>query len=450
MLRRTERDPRSPFLTGTDPADSTSGRTRLRLPRAVGAAAILGAAILGIVASLLAAASPAAAQSGDAGHVSVIEVSGLLDRVLVDFVEHEIDEAERDGAIALVLQLNSKGAVVDDGRLHELTRQMRSADVPIDIWVGPSGSRATGSATELLAAARVVGVSPGSRVELTPALVGGRDLGGTADLGRDLSAGDAVDLGVVDNAKPTIGEFLLGLPGVESKVVKGDDGKQERRPVSQARFGQLPLSGQLLHTVASPPVAYLLFVIGLALLVFELYTAGVGVAGLVGAGALVLGCYGLAALPARPWAVALLLVAMFGYAVDVQTGVPRVWSGIATVCFVVGSVALYDGLSLSWVTLLVAIVGMSLAMLGGMPAMVRTRFSTPTIGREWMVGEVGTARTSVAPDGVVMVRDAPWRARTSRVTPIDPGDEIRVVSIDGLLLEVEPNTPEPSGRRGSH
>jgi membrane-bound serine protease (ClpP class) len=172
--------------------------------------------------------------------------------------------------------------------------------------------------------------------------------------------------------------------------------------------------------------------------VFELFTAGVGVAGLVGAGSLVLGSYGLAALPSRPFAVGLLLLAMFGYAVDVQTGVPRVWSGIATVAFVTGSVLLYDGLSLSWVTLLVAIVGMSLAMLGGMPAMVRVRFSTPTIGREWMVGEVGSARTEVSPDGVVLVRDAPWRARTSRVTPIAEGDPIRVVSIDGLLLEVEP------------
>jgi membrane-bound ClpP family serine protease len=56
----------------------------------------------------------------------------------------------------------------------------------------------------------------------------------------------------------------------------------------------------------------------------------------------------------------------------------------------------------------------------------------------------------VAPDGVVLVRDAPWRARTSRVTPIAEGDAIRVVSIDGLLLEVEPIDQEPAGRRGSH
>src|SRR3546814_16515247 len=97
-----------------------------------------------------------------------------------------------------------------------------------------------------------------------------------------------------------------------------------------------------MHTVSGPPVAYLLFVIGLALILFELFTAGVGVAGMVGAGALVLGCYGLAALPTNPLGIALLLVAMVGYGIDVQPGVPRVWTGIATVAFVAGSVVLYD------------------------------------------------------------------------------------------------------------
>ena len=406
--------------------------------------------LLGLLARP-AGASPAQDDADPAprGYVSVIEVSGLLDRVLVDFVQTQLAEAEDDGAIALVLQLNSKGAVVDEDRLHALAERITDADVPVDVWVGPSGSRATGSATELLAVARTVGVAPGSRVELTKELLGDRPLGARAAIGDNLSAGQATELRVVDNSAPTVGEFILGLPGVESRVVgTGDD--QERRPVTQARFGQLPLTGQLLHTVASPPVAYLLFVIGLALLLFELFTAGVGVAGLVGAGSLILGSYGLAALPTHPYAVGLLLLAFVGYGIDVQTGVPRVWSGIATAAFVTGSVLLYDGLSLSWVTLLVAIVGMSLAMLGGMPSMVRVRFSTPTIGREWMIGEVGTAQSAVSPDGVVLVRDAPWRARTNRVTPIAEGDPVRVVSIDGLLLEVEPIDAEPPRGRGSH
>jgi membrane-bound serine protease (ClpP class) len=389
--------------------------------------------LLHLAVLLVLVGRPAAAQPADAGFVQVIEVSGLLDRVLVDFVETQIAGAEDDGAIALVLQLNSGGAVVADDRLADLVERIEGADVPVDVWVGPSGSRATAEATELLAAARTVGVAPGSRVEVTRALLGDRSLDGAAAVGDNLNAEDAVELGLVANAAPSIGEFVLGLEGVQSEVVDGG-----RQPVSQARFAQLPLTGQLMHTVASPPVAYLLFVIGLALILFELFTAGVGVAGMVGAGSLVLGSYGLAALPTNPLAIAALLLAMVGFAIDVQTGVPRLWSGIGVVAFTIGSVALYDGISLSWITLLIAIAGMSLAMLAGMPAMVRTRFSTPTIGREWMVGEQGTAVGAVSPDGIVTVRDAKWRARTNRATPIEAAEAIRVVSIDGLILEVEP------------
>lgn len=437
MQRRSARDPRTTFLAGAAPAEPTHGRTGPRLPRALLLLAHL--ALLGVLVARPAAAAPAqdGGDAADAGFVAVVEVSGLLDRVLVDFVDTQITAAEDQGAIALVLQLNSSGAVVADERLDALVERIEGAAVPVDVWVGPSGSRATGDATAVLAAARTVGVAPKSRVEITRTLLGDGTLGGDAAVGDKVGAETAVDLGLVDNDAPTIGEFVLGLDGVQSKVVgTGDD--RHREPVTQARFGQLPLGGQLMHTVSSPPVAYLLFVIGLALILFELFTAGVGVAGMVGAGSLVLGAYGLAALPTNPIGVALLLFALLGYGIDVQTGVPRAWSVIATASFVIGSLVLFDGISLSWITLLVAIGGIVVAMVAGMPAMVRTRFSTPTIGREWMVGEHGVAVGAVAPDGVVTVRDAPWRARTNRATPIDAGQEVRVVSIDGLLLEVEP------------
>src|SRR5687768_10350388 len=125
------------------------------LSRAGLAAVTLRAAVFGLT-------SPSAATlAGDAagGYVAVIEVSGLLDDVLVDFIETEIDQAEDAGAIALVLQLNSSGAVVGEDRLDQLLERMAGASVPVDVWVGPSGSRATGDAANLLAAARVVGVA---------------------------------------------------------------------------------------------------------------------------------------------------------------------------------------------------------------------------------------------------------------------------------------------------
>jgi membrane-bound serine protease (ClpP class) len=196
--------------------------------------------------------------------------------------------------------------------------------------------------------------------------------------------------------------------------------------------------------VASPEVTYLLLIIGLSLIIFELFTAGVGIAGMVGAGSLVMSAYGLWALPVRPWTLALMLVAFIGFAIDVQTGVPRAWTVIGGVLFTVSSLWFYDAMSISWITLLVAFVGVALTFLAGMPAMVRTRFSTPTIGREWMIGEGGVARGEISPDGLVLVRDAPWRAHTNRATPIADGEAVRVVAIDGMVLEVE---PEEGGAR---
>jgi membrane-bound serine protease (ClpP class) len=387
-------------------------------------------------AGLTLAAGPAEAQDEPcAGVVSVVEVDGLLDDVLVDFIEEEVRGAA--GQCALVLQLDSGGATVSAERMDDLITTIESADVPVDVWVGPSGSRAADEAVRLLTAAEVTGLAPGSSVEVTPGLLDARGVDpadlGDVDVGDRVGAERAVDLGLVDNDAPVIGDFVIRLPGVESEAVEGG-----RRPVTEVRFSSIDIVGQLMHTVSSPPVAYLLFVVGLALLLFELYTAGVGVAGVTGALFLLLGCYGLAALPTRPIGVALLLFSMFAYGVDVQTGVPRVWTGIGTVSFVLGSLVLYDGVSVSWVTLLIAFVGITLTMLAGMPTMVRTRFSTPTIGRKWMIGEMGSARTDVDPDGVVEIRDAPWRARTNRATPIAQGDPVRVVAIDGLTLEVEP------------
>ena len=392
-----------------------------------------------------AAAGGSRSGGDDPGVVKVLKISGLLDPILVSFLEDEIQAAEQEGLVALVLQLNSEGATVSDERLDRLVDSLEASSVPVAVWVGPSGSSAGDEATRLVAAADVSGVPRGSRVEVTEALAEGVDLGGETSIGEDVGSELAVELGLVDNAAPIIGEFILDLEGVESR--RGESG---REPVTQVRFGQLGLVDQLFHTVASPPVAYLLFVIGASLLVFELYTAGVGVAGMVGAGCLVLAAYGIAVLPVNTWAVVVLGLAFVAFAVDVQTGVPRFWTGVGTIALVVGSVALFEDGPPSWITLLAGIGGTLLAMLGGMPAMVRTRFSTPTIGRDWMIGETGRAVAAVDPDGVVTVRDAPWRAHTNRATPVAAGDEVRVVAIDGLVLEVEPLEGAARDHRDRH
>lgn len=395
--------------------------------------------VLAVAAVLFSMAAPANAQddapgeapTGTGPKVLVVKVSGLLDPILADFIESSIETAEDEGALAVVLQVNSSGSVLGEDRLQELAATIRDARVPVASWIGPNGSDAKGETAQLLALTEPIGITGKSRIgDLGRIVIDGGDFGGRAPRLIDTAVGkdEAVELGV---AVPSdvIGDFLLRLPGFESR-----DGE----PITQSVFTEPDVVHELFHTVASPPIAYLLFLIGLGLLVFELYTAGVGVAGVVGAGSLILGAYGLDVLPARWWAVALLVVSMIGFAIDIQVGVPRFWTGVGVVTLVIGSVWLYEGRSLSWITLLVGIGGTCLGMISGMPAMVRTRFSTPTIGREWMIGEAGVAESAVDPDGVVRVRDALWRARTNRATPIPAGGTIKVVEISGLILEVEP------------
>lgn len=392
--------------------------------------------------------------------VDVLQVSGLFDEVTVDSVTDAIRRAEGDGAQALILQLNTGGAVVSDARMVELLHAVSEAKVAIGVWVGPSRSaRAYGTPAQLFGVADVTAMVAGSRIGHTGALLDPSvDLGPAGDQLRTgtMTFSEARRLGVLkldtpDVGVPTLRSMVLAMDGVEyapGKVLDTvsqelDDQGNTQNVSTLVRFTGLGVGQEIFHTVASPPIAYLFFVIGCCLLIFEFFTAGVGIAGFVGAALTVLGCYGLSALPSRPGAVALLVLAMLAFAIDVQVGIPRFWTGVGVTLFVLGSWFLYEplpgnDLRLSWITLLVGIVGVLLTFIVGMPSMVRTRFATPTIGREWMIGHAGVAVEAINPDGIAQVGQSKWRARTNRATPIAAGDDLRVVAIDGVTLEVEP------------
>ena len=422
---------------------------------------VISAAVLGVFTA------PANAGDGDEsdadlGRVDVLLVSGLFDRIVVDAIEDAIDDAVAADAQALIIQVNSRGAVVGDDRMEDLLATVAESPVPIAVWVGPSRARLYGAPAQLLAVADVTGMAPGARVGHTGELLSPPgvevDFGDATTRLRAGSVGlsDARELGVLrqrvsDEGIPTLTSMVNALDGYAEggRVVRTtedeltDDGTVRRTTIAPVRQSSLPLVDRLFHTVASPAITYLLLLVGLALLVFEFFTAGVGVAGVVGAGALVLACTGLAALPARGWAVGLIVASMFAFAIDVQVGIPRFWTGVGIVGTVIGSMWLFEplpGATLrpSWITLLAGIGGIVLAFVVGMPSMVRTRFATPTIGREWLLGELGEVVVAVDPDGVVKVGDGTWRARTNRATPVAAGAPVRVVGIDGVTLEVEP------------
>jgi membrane-bound serine protease (ClpP class) len=400
--------------------------------------------------------------TNDLAPVDVVEVNGLIDEIVVHDIEQAINRAEASSSQAVILQVNSLGSVVSSKRMEQLFDKIINAKVPIAVWVGPTTARAYGSAAQLLAVADVSAMADGTRIGKTGKLLNtsaGEVSFGDASAALRVSTLNSVEakkLGALklttdDEGVPVLRNMLLAMNGLSIKGqvlqtvvdVKSESGDELIREAATTRFFKLGLMERLLHTAASPPVTFLLFIIGLALLIFEFFTAGIGIAGVVGAVCVVLGSHGLATLPIRGASLVVIILSMLLMAIDVQVGIPRFFTGLGLTLLTIASYTLFrnsDGgeIRLSWLTFISGIVAIALAFVVGMPSMVRTRFATPTIGREWMIGSTGKAVGAINPLGIVRIHDAQWRARTNRATPIEDGQELRVAAIDGVTLEVEP------------
>ena len=421
-------------------------------------------ASLTLLAVALSWASSAVAAGAPERHIEVVQVEGAIDPVVADLITNSIRRAQTNGASVVILQVNSKGALDVDPSV--LLQAVQRSKVPIATWVGPGKATAGGAAAALLAWSSFSAASPSARIgPAEPMRLDGKK---SADRAADpspatltrlkqfedrrVSGREASDAHSIDLAAPTLGDVLVGLNGKEvptaagpvkvttTKQVDTKDGPRQTadQPVSFIKPGTLE---SVQHSLTSPSVVFLLLIVGLALMVFEFFTVGIGLAGATGALAVVGALYGGSHLPVTWWALGLLVVSTFGFAVDVQAGHQGFWTGVGVVGLLAGALKLFGGSSALdvpiWLVVLM-FVGQIVFMLGGMTVAVRNRFSVPTVGRDSMIGEIGEARTELNPDGVVSVRGAPWRARTHRSQPVSPGGAVRVVAVDRLVLEVEP------------
>tara|TARA_B100001741_G_scaffold165381_1_gene136672 strand:+ start:651 stop:1826 length:1176 start_codon:yes stop_codon:yes gene_type:complete len=349
-------------------------------------------------------------ESLNPGYVEVFEVSGLLDDVLASALENSIIDAQNNGANALILQMNSKQAVISNQRLVALGQAFLDSSIPIEVWVGPSGSTAQGKVAQLALLSDSLGVSIGSSIGKTGEYVfSSMELNSSYQekikilRSSTLQWNEAIEANLVQCdrveidelgktltekeqlarcANPTLGDFLVNRDSFVSEVIQTDDGPR-LSPLTKTKINRLNLIDQLMHTVASPPITYLLLISGLALLLFEFFSIGIGIAGVIGAISVALSAYGLTILPFRPWALLLIIFSMLAFAIDIQTVVPRVWTLIGQIMFTIGTIFLYYevNVEMSWIPMSVGIIGVLVLMARGMPIMIRGRFATTQIDR---------------------------------------------------------------------
>jgi membrane-bound serine protease (ClpP class) len=399
--------------------------------------------------------------------VDVVKVQGVIDPALSSFVQGSIESAEREGA-TVVLQIDSRGALGDHA--EALTRIVRGATVPVVAWVGPTGARAEGGALLLVYSAGVVGMAPGAGLgparPFDLATKASREPAGEVSRGaatlRSLAAGAGVDPGATDRlvggaalaAGPAqragaVGFVAVSIPELLRKV----DGLQvatgagaatlatlnrEDRPVV-VRFREIGFVDRVLHGVSTPTAVYVLLLIGLWGIAFELTQPALGMAGIGGILALALCGYGLTVVPVHWLGLGLLLAGVTLQALDVVVKRVGVLTFAGTAAFLAGSLLAWSGVAAAidlslWLVILATVAGFLLFGFGLTVALkARERVRSAQVG---LVGLRGEARSDLNPEGGVFVKGTLWRAR-SMDGPIRSGAQVRVRGIDGLILQVE-------------
>jgi membrane-bound serine protease (ClpP class) len=421
----------------------------------------------------LLATVPAAAATTGSG-VDVVDVAGPLDQRMLDFMADAIEDSD---AALVVIQVDSPG--ISSGDPARLLALVEDPPVPLAVWVGPDPAVALGGVATILNHAPIRAAAPGVRIGYrAPTVLTGPDVGFTTIMpagGEGVEDGalaertvvvgtDAIP-GFVDFAVPSIGQLVVGLDGAVVEVggetvtlstaeqVVDESGTAVLRPAAGVTFIKPGLSTRFLRLGSTPGSLYFFLLAGIAAAAFEFYAAGVGLTALVAAVSLFIAGYGVATMPVDWVAVAAALVGMAAYTSDFQRNQLGIPSVAGTGLLVFGGMTLTNAspqYGSSWWLVIAIVAGVALFYGFALTTVVRARFSTRTIGREYLVGRRGEALSVFDPEGTVVLDGARWRARSHRAAGIRPGDPIEVLEVNGIVLEVGPVDEEPHDTQGIH
>jgi membrane-bound serine protease (ClpP class) len=394
-------------------------------------------------------ATAVASASPKASTVRQVNLTGVVDPMLAHYVEHAVTAAGRDHAAAVLVRIDTPGGL--DSSMRSIIKSLLASPVPVVCWVGPSGSRAASAGAFILmgcpratmaagtnvGAAHPVGFTGDvlSQKVTNDAAAYMRSLaerwGRNADWGEkavrqsvSISADEALHMHVIDALAPTKADALRAID------VTGR--------IETARPGVIDAA---LHDLIDPNLAFVFLIVGLALLVFEVFHPGAILPGLFGAllfvGALVI----LGMLPVNLAGLVLLLGSIGFFVVALKIPGHGLPEAAAITCLVLGGLFLFDpsvpNARVSRILLVLITIKATLWFTIVLRAAMRARRQALKTGAHRIFGVQGEVVSPLEPTGTVRVRGELWTAHTSH-GPVPAGTTVYVVDRDGLTLEVSP------------
>ena len=400
---------------------------------------------------------------------------GVINPVAAEYLHEAIAYAEQERAQCLVLQLDTPGGL--DTSMRAMIKDITGSQIPIIVYVGPTGGRAASAGVFLTMAAHVAAMAPGTNIGAAhPVAMGG----GTMDdvmkakvendavayihsiaerRGRNhewaeqavkksvsATSTQAKALGVIDLIASDLPDLLTQLDGWTLSL-----GEQPLTLHTQhARVLDFPMSWRLetMKAISDPNIAYVLMTIGTIGLIAELYSPGAILPGVVGAISLILAFYSLQSLPVNYAGVLLFMLGIVMLMLEITVTSYGLLAIGGVTAMILGSLFLinqdFPYYQISWAVILPVLalaVGVAwLVVQFGVQAL-RTRTLT---GREGMIGLIGSAKTDLGPRGKIFVQGEIWDAVST--SPVPEGQPIQITDLEGLTVHVKPVEPQQENR----
>ncbi len=407
--------------------------------------------------------SPALAQQARPAIV-VLTFKGPLSGILVDYIERGIRQAEKEGAEAVIILLDTPGGSID--LMDRLVQDIVNAPLPVIVYVFPPGAHASSAGTFVTLAAHIAAMAPNTTIgAAAPVGPGGQEIPDTlrkkventlaedaeqlarrrgeqaADWARravlEAAAADAeeaLSLGLIDLIAEDLDDLLRQVDGRE---VEGSFGTRTLH-TADARIIEIPLSPveDFLNRIITPSLALLLITLGVQLLLAEFAQPGGYVAGIAGAIALILGIYALGVLDANYTGLALIALAFVLFILDIKAPTHGALTLGGIISFVAGAALLFyqPFMEIPWKTIIALALFTAAFFVFVIAKVIRAQKRKPWTGIEALLGKEGEARSDLNPTGLVYV-DGLWQAEAED-PPIPAGSKVIVVGYQGLRLRV--------------
>ena len=399
---------------------------------------------------------------------NVISVDGIITSPTAKHIAQSIEEASKEGAEGLIILLDTPGGM--DTAMRDIAKSILNAPLPVIVYVSPPGARAASAGVIITQAAHIAAMAPGTNIGAAHPVAIGIGGGGmdktmskkvendaaayarsiAKSKGRSeewvekavrksesITAEEALKLKVIDYVAPDVDKLLAAIDQKEITVA----GKKKKISTKNAVINNKKIGTRqgILAAISDPNISYILLLIGLAGLYFELSTPGAILPGVIGGISLLLAFFGLSTLPVNYTGILLIIFGVILFIAEIKVMSHGILTVGGVISLIMGSLLLFDttepALRISLQVLIPAVVVASaffiLVIWLAIKAQLRKHFS----GGEAMLGTNAEAVTDIANEGKVFLEGEYWKATSEK--PIKKGAKVKILKIEGLNLIVE-------------